>query len=188
MSTPRLIIGLVGRIGSGKGTAAAYLRDRYGAAIFSFSDPLRDVLQRLNLEISRDHFVRLSECLRDTFGDELLGRVMALEATQANTPMVVIEGIRRASDLVFLREEPGFILVQITASPEERFKRLKKRAVKADDTRKTFVEFMEDDQRSTEATIDEVLQFVATTVENENDPSQLYVQLDRLVEEQRDRL
>ena len=46
----KLVIGLAGSIGAGKGTAAAYLVRKYGADMFIFSSPLRNILKTLYIE------------------------------------------------------------------------------------------------------------------------------------------
>ena len=46
----RLIIGLVGRKGSGKGTVAKILKEKYGASVYRFSDVLREILDLLFVE------------------------------------------------------------------------------------------------------------------------------------------
>jgi hypothetical protein len=42
-----IVLGLLGRAGSGKSTAAAYLRDKYGAQIHSFAQPLKDLAKEV---------------------------------------------------------------------------------------------------------------------------------------------
>jgi dephospho-CoA kinase len=53
----RHIIGLVGRQGSGKGTAAKILAEKYGAQLFRFSAILGDVLDRVAVERTRDNMI-----------------------------------------------------------------------------------------------------------------------------------
>jgi len=47
------IIGLVGRLGSGKTTAAEYLEEQYGFSRVKFADPLKDMLRAIGLD--EDH-------------------------------------------------------------------------------------------------------------------------------------
>ncbi len=42
-----IVIGLLGRAGSGKSTAAKYLAEKYGAKIFSFAKPLKELAKEL---------------------------------------------------------------------------------------------------------------------------------------------
>ncbi len=55
---PRLdpfILGIAGRAGSGKDTAAEYLVDAYGYHRFAFADPLRDMIFTLLDQANTDH-------------------------------------------------------------------------------------------------------------------------------------
>ena len=53
MANKKIIIGLVGQLACGKGTVAEYLKEKYGASVYRYSTMLRDVLNRLYLEINR---------------------------------------------------------------------------------------------------------------------------------------
>ena len=67
----KIILGLAGEMASGKGTVAKYAATKYGAKSWRFSTMLRDVLDRLLLEQSRDNLQNLSTVLRQNFGEEL---------------------------------------------------------------------------------------------------------------------
>lgn len=47
------LVGLVGRLGSGKTTAAEYLEEQYGFKRIKFADPLKDMLRAIGL--TEDH-------------------------------------------------------------------------------------------------------------------------------------
>lgn len=175
------IVAFVGRIASGKGTAAGYLHDRYGAEVFTFSDILRDVLQRLKLEETRDTFIKLSEILRGAFGEDLLSKIIADEATGAASSIVAIDGTRRKTDVLHLKDQPGFVLVAINTDPKVRYERLIQRNVKADDQTKTYEEFLADEQRSTEVSINEIIDSASHQIDNNGDLEALYKQLDDLI-------
>ena len=44
------LVGLVGRIGSGKSTVASYLTEQYGFKLVKFADPLKDMLRTIGLD------------------------------------------------------------------------------------------------------------------------------------------
>ena len=48
----KIIFGLVGPLASGKETVKKYLNEKYGGKDCKFSSILRDILSRLNIEIS----------------------------------------------------------------------------------------------------------------------------------------
>lgn len=176
----KLIIGLVGRVASGKGTAADYLKGRYRADVFTYSQPLKDVLTRLALPVDRDHLVKMSEALRDKFGNDLLSRLMAAQATASTAAVVVVDGIRRLDDINDLLPL-GLVLVEIEAESETRWRRLTARQEKADDATKTFAQFQADEQRSTEETIAAVAAQATERLDNNGSREALGKQLDDLV-------
>src|SRR3989338_3819410 len=98
----KIILGFVGPIASGKGTACQYLRDQHRAPTYRFSTPLRDVLDRLYLPQSRQNMQDLSLALRQTFGDDLLASVIAHDVAADQSPIIAIDGIRRPPDLAQL--------------------------------------------------------------------------------------
>ncbi|MEK7072783.1 MAG: hypothetical protein AAB969_04380, partial [Patescibacteria group bacterium] len=57
----KIILGLVGEIASGKTTVAQFLEEEFGSATISFSEPLRNILNILNLPQSRSNLVWLGE-------------------------------------------------------------------------------------------------------------------------------
>ncbi len=178
---PSLILGFVGQAGCGKGTVAKYLKDTYGATTFSFSTSMRDVLRRLHLEESRDHLIKLSEVLRSAFGEDLFSRVMAEDAREASTELVVIEGIRRPMDIVTLSQLPHFILVAIDVDTDVRFERAKKRGQNAGETTMTKEQFLAEDQRSTEASIPGVMKEAKERIKNNGTMEELKEEIDALL-------
>ncbi|MEI6420386.1 MAG: AAA family ATPase [bacterium] len=177
----KIIIGLVGPIASGKGTVKKYLVEKYGAQDCRFSTILRDVLNRLSLETSRDNLIKVSTILREQFGQDLLAKVIANDAKHFTGDLVVIDGVRRMEDVKYLREVPGFVLVAIDAHPERRHSRLINRNENAGDDKKTYEEFVADHSRETEATIPGVMKTADLTIDNSGTMEELYAQVDKIV-------
>lgn len=175
------IIGLVGMPAAGKDTAADYLRQRYGAVTVGFSDSLRDVLRRFDLPVDRDHLIKLSEALRATFGDDLLARAVAADLASRPASLKVVDGIRRPADLSILEKLNGFVLVSIEAAPEVRYQRLILRNENTDDRHKTYRQFLADQERSTEKSIQEILPKAEILLDNNGDLVALHRQLDKLM-------
>ena len=178
----KIILGFVGQLASGKGTAAKYFETKYQASTFRFSTMLRDLLTRLHLEHSRDNLIKISEAVRGTFGEDTMAKVMAKDAETSANNSIIIEGIRRMADIEYLFKLPNFVLVEIFADPHTRHERLIKRGENADDNTKTFEQFMEDHKRSTEMSIPEVAGHATEHIDNDGSVEQLYKQLDTLIE------
>ncbi len=181
MPNNKIIFGFVGLISCGKGTAAKYLAEKYNASTHRFSTSLREVLHRLYLEESRDNLVNLSECLRETFGQDLLAKIITKDAFNDEKEIVIVEGIRRLADIKYLSELPNFILVEISAEPKTRYERLIKRGENADDNSKTYEEFLADHQKPTEVTIAAVVELAKEHLDNNGSAEDLQKQIDELI-------
>ncbi|MBI3495106.1 AAA family ATPase [Candidatus Berkelbacteria bacterium] len=175
------IFGFVGRGGSGKGTACNYLQEKYGAGYHRFSAILQQLTDRIYLEPSRDHLIRMSEVIRREFGEDTLARVIMRDVENDSATIVTVDGIRRLADILYLKEVSGFVLVHIDAAPETRLARIQARGEKPDDATKTLEQFLADEQRSTEKSIDEVLAHPHVTVHNNGTREELFAQLDALI-------
>lgn len=183
MANNRIIIGLVGKIACGKGTVAEYLIKKYQAASYRFSTPLRDVLDRLYLEITRKNMQNISKALRGEFGEDLLAKVIAGDVGNENNNLMVIDGIRRLSDIKYLKDLPEFKLVKVETDSKIRYERLTSRAENTDDTKKTYEQFLADEQQETEMTIPEVMEQAKFTLTNNSTLEDLQQQIDNLIKE-----
>jgi dephospho-CoA kinase len=181
MPKQKIIFGFTGLMASGKGTAAKYFEEKYQAETFRFSTILRSVLDRLFLEHSRDNLIKLSEILRGTFGEDLLAKVMARDAETSQNKLVIVEGIRRLADIVYLQKLPNFVLVEIFADVKIRYGRIIERRENPDDASKTFEQFLLDHERSTEISIPEVIAEADERIDNNGDEEYLHLQLDALI-------
>lgn len=91
----KLIIGLTGQRGSGKSTAAQYLKTRHQADIRKFSQPLSRILKTiLGLPNTRENLQNLAIALRKCFGQGVLARPLKIFIKQSRARIVVIDGLR----------------------------------------------------------------------------------------------
>jgi dephospho-CoA kinase len=155
---PKLIIGLVGQAGCGKGTAADLLRNEYGAGYIRFSGILGTVLETLGIEKTRENFVKLSNSLRKEYGEDALSYAVEKIALAAPEDIIVIDGIRRPEDIVALEPLPHFKLLSIEVPAEIRFERMKKRGEKATESNMTWEQFQKEEKFPTEITIPAVME------------------------------
>ncbi len=174
----KTVIGIVGQPASGKGTIAAYLKDRYGAHGFRFSDVLFETLDRLGVPATRDNLIKLSELLRGAFGETALAQAIAAGIGQSSAALVVVDGVRREGDIITLRRIPGFHLLAVDAKPEVRYERALARAEKAGDATMSFEGFLALERRSTEVSARELEKKAEATFENDGSFEDLYAQVD----------
>lgn len=178
----KIIFGFAGMIASGKGTATKHLTEKHGATSARFSTMLRNVCDRLYLEQTRENMQNLSLSLRDTFGDDLLAKVIAKDVDKLDSDLIVIDGVRREPDIKYLRKLPGFFLVAIDADQKIRYERIIKRGENADDTKKTFTEFQADEQKEAEKYIQAVMKQADFKIDNNGNMDSLKRQLDEILE------
>lgn len=181
MQKNKIILGLTGEIASGKGTVAKYLSEKYNANSHRFSTPLRDLLNRLYLEINRKNMQDISRVLREHFGQNLLARVITEDVKNDQNRVVIVDGIRRPADIEYLRELPEFKLVYITADPKIRYERLVKRGENEDDKNKTFEQFKKDHEAETELEIPTIGKTADYKINNSGNMDDLFAQINKIV-------
>lgn len=81
MTHDMTLIGLTGRAGTGKDTAAAYLVQRYGFAQASFADPIRSMVLCMLEEADLDHAWLTERALKEALIPELGTSARALMQT-----------------------------------------------------------------------------------------------------------
>lgn len=180
---PKIIIGLVGLPGCGKGTVADILKNAYGADYSRFSAILLDILKRLSLATDREHFTALSESLRKTFGEDVMSYAVERDAATSTKDIVVIDGIRRPEDIVALEPLPIFKLVAVDADAKLRYERMKKRGEKATESAMTWEQFQAEEQLPTEITIPGVMKRAWKTLKNDGTPEELVASVHAMMQE-----
>jgi dephospho-CoA kinase len=121
MTAPPRLIGLTGTNGAGKGEAAAYFVTK-GYPYVSLSDIIREELQRRGEPVSRDNLIRTGNELRERFGPDVLARRTIEKVGEGHR--AVIDSIRNASEVAYLRRQEGFVLLAIDAPIALRFARV----------------------------------------------------------------
>lgn len=180
---PKLVLGFVGKLASGKAVCQRYLSEKYDADSARFSTSLRDILNRLYLPISRENMQDLSLDLRNRFGGDTLARVIAEDVKNSPKEIVIIDGVRRLDDIVSLKDLPGFHLISVDASPEIRYERMKLRNENDGDANKSFTDFEQDGQREAELQIPEVMATANFHLDNNGNLDNLYSQIDKIIKE-----
>jgi len=176
-----MIFVFTGLPGSGKDSCLEYLRTKYNAAVFSFTTMLKDILERLYLEFNRDNLIKLSETIRQTFGEDTLAKAMALNVAKAPTDLIAIGNARRLADIKYLSDIPGFVLIEVAADIKLRYERIKQRHEKENDATQTFEQFVADHERSTELSILELIKQTNEKIDNNGNLQSMHKQLDALV-------
>lgn len=140
-SHPPLVVGLAGTAGSGKDTAASYIKHHYQAEEFRYSYLLVKALEIFGIEISRDNLAWLMNILKRKYGQDVLTKAMGKTVRElAQKKIIVISGMRLPSDYKFLRSFKRNFLVFLDAPEKIRWRRVRTRREKSDDD-VTFAQF-----------------------------------------------
>jgi len=178
----KIIIGLAGEMACGKGTVAKYIENKYNASSYRFSTMLRDVLKRLYIEEKRENIQILSTVLRQNYGENLFAKVMAEDVKKDSNEVIVIDGIRRLSDIEHLKKISEFKLIYVDADIKKCYERIIRRGENIDDNEKTFKEFEEEHLQESESQIKDLKNCADQVVDNNRDYEYLYDQIDKVVE------
>lgn len=182
----KIIIALSGPLASGKEVAKKYLEKKYQAHSYKFSSVLRDILNKLYIDITRKNLQDLSFDLRNRFGGEILAKIIAKNVKHDSNNIIVIDGVRRLDDIVYLKGLPGFILVSIDANEKIRYKRMLQRNENENDNIKSFEEFINDNNREAEKEIPTVMAQAQYKIDNNGTFSRLYSQIDNIILQRND--
>lgn len=181
MENKKIILGLTGEICAGKGTIVKYLEEKHGATSYRFSTMLRDLLKRLYLPTSRETMQNISTAIRQYLGEDIMAKVIAEDVKNDKNNIIVVDGVRRAADIKYLREVPGFKLDRIVADPETRYKRLLERKENPGDENKTYEEFLADHKKEADAQVPIVMAQADLEISNNGNLADLYKQVDQII-------
>lgn len=176
-----MIIGVAGKIGSGKDTVAKYIAREYGFKFASIGDVVREELKRRGLPITRNQSARISKHMREKYGEDYWVRRLADKIKRYKWRDVVVSGVRSPSDVKFLKKAfRDFVLVKVCAKPRIRYERLKKR--RRPGYPKTYEEFKFQDKRECKTfNIDSTFRVADYSVQNNSSLESLYDQVDSLM-------
>lgn len=178
----KIILGLVGPIASGKEETKKYLVEKYKAKDCRFSTILRDVLDRISIPVRRENMQKISTVLRANFGEDLLAKVIANDASKFDADIVVIDGVRRPTDIEHLVVLPNFFLIKIDANEKLRYERLIKRNENPGDSEKTFDQFINDHNSEADSLVPVVMATAKYSIDNNGTIEELHLQIDKIIE------
>jgi len=126
---PPLIIGLTGPNAAGKGAAAEALKS-LGFAYHSLSDAVREAAILRGRTTGRDDLILTGNELRREGGAGILAELTLPKLGHRD----IVDSIRNPAEVEALRRLPDFLLLGVTAHPEARFERAKRRQGRGDAT------------------------------------------------------
>lgn len=182
----KIIIGLIGEKGAGKGTVSDYLIANYGAEHFGTSKILKRTVSDLHLELTRDNFIKLALVLKEGFGaDVVINSLIQDIELQSTSDIVIADGIRMHDDVKPFLDKYGrnFYLIYVTADMKLRYERTKLRKEKAHEDKMTWNEFILEEARLTEVSIHEVGRHADFIIDNNGGEAELTEQIKTIMEQ-----
>lgn len=179
----KIIIGIAGKISSGKDTVADYITKKYNAKSLKYSQALRDVLTRIYQDISRDNMQKISSLIRQMFGEDTLAKIIYNDILNSTENIIVVTGVRRSADIDLLKTMSGFKLFYIDTNINIRYERLIQRSENIDDRNKTFEEFQKQELAEAEMYIDKLKEIADYTIDNNSNVDDLYKKVDSIISE-----
>ena len=178
----KFVIGLAGRIGSGKGTIGEYLTEKYGAEGRRFSDILVDLLMRLHVSPEREALQNMGATLRSQFGDDVLVHALQKDLEEAASDLVMVDGVRYPNEVEMLRGFENSLLFFMDAPMEVRFERVRIRGEKGE-SKIDYDEFLRAEERETERYLDQIKETADYQIDNSGSFEDLYKQVDKALKE-----
>lgn len=130
-------IAIIGAIGSGKSAAADFFVKK-GFKSITIGNILRGIAKAKKINPSRKNLRKLQEELRKKYGEEFLVK-KAISEVEKKGKNIVLDGLRTPQDVLTAKKN-NFIIINIIAPLEIRYKRVKSRARK-DEKKITMGEF-----------------------------------------------
>ena len=181
------VVGVVGRIGSGKDEVVKYLQERCSAEMFSVGDVVRETARQENVTPTRTNLHRLSSRYMKDHGPDVFMRRLIHRIEEDSPDAACITGIRTPLDVALLRRRFGqrFLLLHVDVSDARtRFERVSER----DDPRdpQTFDDFLEQDRSEEEQFgISKAIERCDVELNNDGSLQDLHRQIDRRIIEER---
>jgi dephospho-CoA kinase len=170
----RLVVGIAGRIGSGKTTVGRYLESRYGFQYIRYSEVLADWLAK-DPE-SRTHLQKVGwEVMAGGMQAELNRRLIARIRPDVD---VAVDGLRHPLDSESLKNtfSDSFYLIYIDSPSRQRFERLNQKGNYAD-----FDSFTAADSHPVEQQIESLRSNATLVVHYEGSQQDLYGAVDQAI-------
>jgi dephospho-CoA kinase len=180
-----LVIGVTGKMRSGKDTIAEHLRDKYSFKILTYTDDiLSPMLKVMGKSATRDNLIDLATDMRKSMSPDILTRMICkkIDVRFGRKGRWVISGVRLPEEVDYFRAEygPNFKLIAADCSPKIRFERGKKRGDKGEKSI-SYKNFLETEKKPTEKPIEKSMKTADFVLNNNKSKKDLYSQIDKIM-------
>ena len=159
-----MLIGLVGKIGSGKDSVAEILLKKFDfQKQIRFSDPITEFLENINLKLNRENYQKVGFYLRDIFGRRIIVDTIVNRIRNISEENIIVNGIRFRIEFEAIKNLNGKTIGIITED-KIRFQRVNER--KRFGRIINWEEFHQYEQKETEIQIGDLLKKTDLTIYN----------------------
>ena len=202
----RLIIGITGTLGAGKGAVVDYLVQQNNFLHFSVRSYLTEIIVEREMPVNRDSMVLVANELRAANGPSYLAEQLLVKAVDKMSTLsmseedsqqqqqqqqpggAIIESIRTIGEVEALRSSGhSFVLLAVDADPKLRYERVVLRKSATDQV--TFEQFISDENREMnnnephKQNLQECIKRSDYTLRNEGTLEELHAQVDQMLKE-----
>jgi uridine kinase len=178
----KIVIGLAGRLASGKGTVARHLVDTYQADKTRSSDPLRATLDIYSIPQTRENLDALSTFLRTTYNENVIAQAVKRYLAQSPAAIVIFDGMRRLVDVEAIRFFEHSFFIFVHTDQNVRYTRSVGRNENIGDDTMTFDKFVVNDSYEPEQQIEALKEYADIVLDNNGPPEELARQMSENVD------
>ena len=161
LKVDKIVIAFVGPIAVGKGTAIKLL-EKKGFVSSSTSDRIREEIKKRGEEVDRYSLTKVSNELRETYGDSVLAKRTADVIENIKNKYIVIDSIRNPEEINYLREKYGIKIIALLANQKRRYEQFSNRTLNSQPM--TFEAFKDLDDKELYGTLGEHTQRVSECI------------------------
>ncbi len=179
----KIVLGLIGEKGAGKGTVSDYLIEKYGAIHYGTSKILRRTLEDIHVGVTRDNLAKLALVLKEGYGPSIIIDSLITDMEKNGSDVIIADGIRMHGDVEPFVKKYGknFYLVYVYADLKLRYERTKLRKQNDGEGEATFEEFLEEEGKLTEVSIHEIGRKAEFKFNNNGTAEELKAQVDKMM-------
>jgi len=182
MNKEKIVIGITGNIGSGKGTVTEYLTQKYNARKMRYSKILADILERLHLDYDRGNLDIIAEGLRSMFGEDILSKVLEKDIREVGAEVVVFDGIRKKKELHYFENKMNnFFFIFVDTPFEVVAKRIISRQEKIDDQEQTVEKLRDRQQQPSDKDVPGLKKYADFVIDNSGSLEKTFEQIDKMM-------
>lgn len=171
-------LGIMGKMGSGKGFAAKYLVKKYGYTIISMGNIVRAVARKEKMKPTRENLEKLQKKYSKNGKDFVIEKV--IEKSNSMKGPIILDGIRKPNQAKFAKDKLKAVLIDVDASPDIRFERMKKR--RRANFPNSFEKFREIEKKEENVFhINKALKMADFKINNNDGAKRLYRDVNRII-------